>query len=151
MRFRHDGSGDMTLRIVVMDGMGGGIGAQIVARVKPLIGESHELIALGTNAIATAAMMKAGAGIGATGENAVVVNLPRADLVLGPMGILIPHSLMGEITPTIAATVALSPGVKILIPLTQTQGHFELAGVETQPLSISLDDLTRRVTQFLKS
>lgn len=134
-----------------MDGMGGGIGAQIVARVKPLLGDGHELIALGTNAVATAAMMKAGAGIGATGENAVVVNLPRADLVLGPMGIVIPHSLMGEITPSMAAAVSLSPAVKILIPLTQTQGHFELVGTETHSLSSSLDALTRRVTQLLKS
>src|SRR5437867_329009 len=103
------------MRIVVIDGMGGGLGAQIVARIKPLAGEAHDVIALGANAIATAAMMKAGAAVGATGENAILVNVPRAQLILGPVGVAIPHSLMGEITPAMAAAVALSPAIKILV------------------------------------
>jgi hypothetical protein len=138
------------MKIIVMDGMGGGIGAQIVARVKPLAWEAHEVIALGTNAIATAVMMKAGASVGATGENAILVNLPRADLILGPVGVAIPHSLMGEITPAMAAAVALSPAAKILIPLTQTQGHFELVGVEARPLSVSLDEMAQRVAKVMQ-
>ena len=138
------------MRIVVMDGMGGGIGGQIVARVRPLAGEAHELIALGTNAIATAAMMKAGASIGATGENAILVNVARADVILGPVGVAIPHSLMGEITPAMAAAVALSPALKILVPMTQTQGHFELVGVEARPLSASLDEVAQRIAKLLK-
>lgn len=137
------------MKIVVMDGMGGGIGAQIVARIKPLAGDTHEVIALGTNAIATAAMMKAGATVGATGENAILVNVPRADLILGPVGAAIPHSLMGEITPAMASAVALSPARKILVPLTQTQGHFELVGVDSRPLSASLEELAQRVGKVL--
>jgi Domain of unknown function (DUF3842) len=137
------------MRIVVMDGMGGGLGAQIVARVKPLA-TAHDVIALGANAIATAAMMKAGATVGATGENAVLVNVGRADLILGPIGIAIPHSLMGEITPGMAAAVALSPALKILVPMTQTQGHFELVGVDSRPLTASLDELAHRVSSLLK-
>lgn len=138
------------MRILVMDGMGGGLGAQIVSRVRQIACESHEVVALGTNAIATAAMIKAGAAVGATGENAILVNVPRADLILGPVGIAIPHSLMGEITPAMAAAVALSPAHKILVPTTQSQGHFELAGVEARPLAASLDDLMRRVDKLLK-
>lgn len=138
------------MRIVVMDGMGGGLGAQIVARVKPLAGESHEVIALGANAIATAAMMKAGASVGATGENAVVVNVARAHVILGPVGVAIPHSLMGEITPAMASAVALSEAVKILVPMTQTQGHFELVGVDSRPLAASLEELGHRIARLLK-
>lgn len=138
------------MRIVVMDGMGGGIGAQIVARVRPLAGDRHEVVALGTNAIATAAMVKAGATVGATGENAILVNVPRAQLILGPIGIAIPHSLLGEITPAMAAAVALSAAAKILVPLTQTQGHFELVGVEPRPLSASLEELSHRVARMLE-
>lgn len=138
------------MKIIVMDGMGGGIGAQIVARIKPLAGEAHEVIALGTNAIATAAMMKTGASVGATGENAILVNVPRADLILGPIGVAIPHSLMGEITPAMAGAVALSPAMKVLVPMTQTQGHFELVGVEPRPLAASLDELAIRVARLIK-
>src|SRR5690348_5019262 len=136
------------MRIVVIDGMGGGLGAQIVARVKPLAAEAHELVALGANAIATAAMMKAGAGAGATGENAILVNVPRAQVILGPVGVAIPHSLMGEITPEMAAAVALSPAMKILVPTTQSQGDFELVGVESRPLAASLDELAHRVAKI---
>jgi hypothetical protein len=137
------------MRIAVIDGMGGGIGAQIVSRVRPLLSESHELIALGTNAIATAAMVKAGATVGATGENAILVNVARADAILGPIGVAIPHSLMGEITPAMASAVALSTASKILVPLAQTQGHFELVGVEARPLSVSLDEVAKRVALLL--
>src|SRR2546423_771367 len=93
---------EKNMRIVVIDGMGGGLGAQIVTRVRPLARDPHEVLALGTNAIATAAMVKAGASVGATGENAILVNVPRADLILGPIGVAIPHSLMGGITPPMA-------------------------------------------------
>ncbi len=137
------------MRIVVMDGMGGGIGAQIVARVKPLAVQAHEIVALGTNAIATAAMVKAGASVGATGENAILVNVPRADVILGPIGVAIPHSLMGEITPSMAGAVALSQAAKVLVPLTQTQGHFELVGLDARPLAAALDELAERVARML--
>jgi hypothetical protein len=95
-------------------------------------------------------MVKAGATVGATGENAILVNVPRGDVILGPIGIAIPHSLMGEITPAMASAVALSAAVKILVPLTQTQGHFELVGVEARPLNASLDEVSKRVSALLK-
>lgn len=137
------------MRIAVIDGMGGGLGAQIVGRVRPLLRAQDHLIALGVNAIATAAMMKAGAAVGATGENAIVVNAARSDLILGPVGVAIPHSLMGEVTPAMAGAVALSPGRKLLVPTTQSQGHFELIGVEPRALHASLDDLAGRVARLL--
>jgi hypothetical protein len=130
--------------------MGGGLGAQIVVRVKPVAVGAHEIVALGSNAIATAAMLKAGADIGATGENAILVNVARACLILGPIGVAIPHSLMGEITPAMASAVALSPAKKILVPTTQSSGHFELVGFEARSLSTAMDALVDRVRQALK-
>jgi NAD(P)-dependent dehydrogenase (short-subunit alcohol dehydrogenase family) len=137
------------MRIAIIDGMGGGLGAQIAARVAPALRQGDELLALGTNAIATAAMLKAGATSGATGENAILLNAARADVILGPIGAAIPHSLLGEITPAMACAVALSPARKLLVPTAQSQGHFELAGVESRPLASALDDMARRVRELL--
>jgi hypothetical protein len=136
------------MKIAVIDGMGGGIGAQIVGRLKPILHGDDSLIALGTNAIATGGMIKAGAQVGATGENAIVVTAPTADIVIGPIGIIIPNSLMGEISPAIATAIASCHAVKILVPLAQP--HVELIGMESRPLSAILDDIAARVQELLK-
>jgi hypothetical protein len=135
------------MRIAVVDGMGGGIGAQIVQRLKAVVGDPHLIVALGTNASATSAMVKAGANVGATGENAIAFNAARADCIAGPVGIVIPNSMMGEISPTIAAAVASSDAIKVLIPL--QQAHVEFVGVESKPLSQMLDQLADRVAALL--
>jgi len=135
------------MRIAVVDGMGGGIGAQIVQRLKAVLAEPHSIVALGTNASATSAMVKAGANVGATGENAVAFNAARVDCIAGPVGIVIPNSMMGEVSPTIAVAVASSNAVKILIPL--QQAHVEFVGVESKPLSQMLDQLAERVKSLL--
>jgi len=135
------------MRIAVMDGMGGGIGAQIVGRLKPIVRSPHSIIALGTNASATSAMVKAGAEIGATGENAISFNAGKAGCITGPVGVVIPNSMMGEVSPAIATAVASSDAVKILIPL--QQAHVEFVGVESTPLSQMLDQLARRVEALL--
>lgn len=135
------------MRIAVIDGMGGGIGAQIVQRLKSVIQAPHSIVALGTNASATSAMVKAGADVGATGDNAIVVNATKADCIAGPVGVVIPNSMMGEISPTIATAIASSDAIKILIPL--QQAHVELVGVESKPLSQMLDQLAERVTAVL--
>jgi len=83
------------MKVVVIDGMGGGIGAQVVARLRDVVKQPHLLIALGTNAAATGAMVKAGAELGATGENAIRFNCASADVIVGPVGIVIPNSLLG--------------------------------------------------------
>lgn len=135
------------MRIAVVDGMGGGIGAQIVQRLRAVVGEPHSIVALGTNASATSAMVKAGANVGATGENAIAFNSARVKCITGPVGIVIPNSMMGEVSPAIAAAVASSDATKVLIPL--QQAHVEFVGVESKPLSQMLDQLAERVLALL--
>ena len=89
-------SSDKRKTICVIDGQGGGIGSVIIKRLKEVYGESVEIIALGTNAIATAQMLKAKANRGASGENAIVQTVPKADVIIGAMGIILANAMMGE-------------------------------------------------------
>ncbi|MDR1507501.1 MAG: DUF3842 family protein [Treponema sp.] len=123
----------MAMKVVVIDGMGGGIGAQLIGKIRETLDPGIEVIALGTNAAATERMMKAGAQKGATGENAIKVSVSLGDFVLGPVGIVIGNSMLGEITPDTAAAVLAAPGVHILLPLQQE--HFHLVGLEPLPLA----------------
>lgn len=102
--------------ITVIDGQGGGLGAALISRLKDKLGGEHQLIAVGCNALATSAMLKAGAQRGATGENAVCYNAARSDLILGPIGLLSANALLGEVSPAMANAVSAAPGRKILIP-----------------------------------
>ncbi|MCM1102423.1 MAG: DUF3842 family protein [Clostridium sp.] len=104
------------MNIMVIDAQGGGIGKQLVAAVKKNIPDAV-VTAVGTNSAATSAMIKAGADNAATGENAVLVNSRRADVIVGPIGIVIADALLGEITPAMAAAVARSNAKRILIPI----------------------------------
>ncbi|HIX14766.1 MAG TPA: DUF3842 family protein [Candidatus Hungatella pullicola] len=104
------------MNILIIDAQGGGIGRQLVAAIKGNIADAV-VTAVGTNTVATSAMLKAGADYGATGENAVVVNSRRADVIVGPVGIVIADALLGEITPAMAKAVAQSRGKRILIPI----------------------------------
>ncbi|MDR3343900.1 MAG: DUF3842 family protein [Treponema sp.] len=123
--------------VLIIDGMGGGIGVQLIGRLKELADKDLEIIALGTNAVATERMVKAGAHRGATGENAIRVSASLGDFILGPIGIVIMNSLMGEITPVIAEAILKAPGDRILLPLQQE--HFFLAGLEPLPLAKMTD------------
>ncbi|MDR0561734.1 MAG: DUF3842 family protein [Spirochaetaceae bacterium] len=125
------------MKILIIDGMGGGIGVQLIGRIKDIVGANAELIALGTNAVATERMVKAGASRGATGENAIAVTAPLGDFILGPIGIVIGNSMMGEITPVMVSAVLRSPGERILLPLQNE--HFHLAGLEALPLAKMMD------------
>lgn len=118
--------------IVVMDGQGGGIGAAIIKGLREKLGSDPEILALGTNSIATSRMMKAGANRGATGENAIVRTCRTADVVIGPVAIIIANSMMGEVTPRMSEAVSSSKARKILIPLTQE--NVAIVGVEGEPL-----------------
>lgn len=120
------------MRICVIDGQGGGIGSVIIRKLKQAFGESLEIIALGTNAIATAQMLKAGANRGASGENAIVQTVSKAEIVAGPIGIVLAHAMMGEVTPRMAEAVSVSPAKKLLIPLTQE--NIEIVGLARTPL-----------------
>ena len=104
------------MKIVVIDGQGGRIGKNVIEQVKATH-KDLELYAIGTNTMATSAMLKAGADFGATGENAVLVNTADADIVIGPVGIVFANALLGEITPAIATAVGASRAFKILIPV----------------------------------
>ena len=106
---------------------------------KELYGETIEVVALGTNAIATAQMLKAGANRGASGENAIVQNTKSVDVILGPLGIIIAHAMMGEVTPGIAEGVAGSPASKFLLPLTQE--NVTIVGVARLPLPHLIEEL----------
>lgn len=106
------------MNILVIDAQGGGIGKQLVAALKAKVPAAH-VIAVGANTMATSAMLKAGADDAATGENAVLVCSRRADVIVGPIGIVIADALLGEITPRMANAVAQSPAKRILIPVNQ--------------------------------
>ena len=103
------------MNILIIDAQGGGVGRQLVAAVRQTAPGAH-ITAVGTNTAATSAMLKAGADDAATGENAVVVNCRTADVIIGPIGIVLADAMLGEITPKMAAAVAQSPAKRILIP-----------------------------------
>ena len=123
---------DKGLVVCVIDGQGGGIGSAIIKRLKETYGERIEVIALGTNAIATAQMMKSRANRGATGENAIRVTTAKADVVIGPISIILVDSMMGEVTRGITEAVCASPAVKYLLPLTLEK--VAIIGVQPEPL-----------------
>ena len=129
----------MIKQICVIDGQGGGIGSAVIKKLKGLFHEHFEIIALGTNAIATAQMLKARANRGASGENAIIRTVRNVDIIIGPIGIIMAHAMMGEVTPGIAEAVSLSPAKKILIPLSQE--NIELAGITAMPHPHILESL----------
>lgn len=135
----------MDMLIAVIDGMGGGLGVQLVTQISQVLPKSM-IIALGTNSFATNNMVRAGASRGATGENAVRVSLRKVDIVVGPIGIVIPNALMGEITPAIAEIVASSDARKILVPV--SQNHFEIVGLENKPLVSLIKDAVNSVCEL---
>lgn len=125
--------------ICVIDGQGGGIGAAIIKRLKALFEEQVEVVALGTNAIATAQMLKARANRGASGENAIVVTVPRVDIIIGSVSIVMANAMMGEVTPKIAEAVSSSPAQKLLIPIFQE--NVVIVGALSVPLPHIVDAL----------
>jgi len=130
------------MRICVIDGQGGGIGSAIIKKLKEVFGESVEIIALGTNAIATAQMLKARANRGASGENAILRIVSQVDLVVAPIGIVMAHAMMGEVTPRIAEAVAGCQAQKFLIPLTQEK--VKIVGLLPTPLPPLIETLIEK-------
>jgi len=127
------------MRIGVIDGQGGGIGAALIKRLKEVYLEEHEVIALGTNAVATAQMMKARANRGASGENAICRTVLQVDVILGCLSIVLANSMMGELTPRMAEAIASAPAHKILLPLTQEK--VEIVGLSPEPLPHLVDKI----------
>lgn len=132
------------MKIVLIDGQGGRIGSLLAARIRKEAFPDLELIAVGTNAAATAAMLRAGADAGATGENPVVVACRDADFILGPIGILSADSLLGEVTPAMAVAVGQSRAQKILLPVNRCSNH--VVGVP----ELSLSELADRAVDCLR-
>jgi hypothetical protein len=134
--------------VMVMDGQGGGIGSVIIKALRNAVTEGVEILALGTNSAATARMMKAGANRGATGENAIVQTSPKANVIMGPLAILMAHAMMGEVTPRMAEAVSLSSAEKILIPLNQEK--VAVVGITTDPLPHLVEGAVRMVKEMAR-
>ena len=127
--------------IMVMDGQGGGIGASIIKALRVVLSDDSEILALGTNSIATSRMMKAGANKGATGENPIIHTSAKVDVIIGPLAIIMPNAMMGEVTCKMAEAVSTSNAKKILIPLTQEK--VKLVGVTSEPLPHLVDQVAQ--------
>lgn len=132
----------MSKNVLIIDGQGGQLGRQMVEAVRRLIPEA-QITAVGTNALATSAMLKAGADRGATGENSVVVCTRDADIIVGPVGIVIADSLLGEITPKMAVAVGQSPAKKILMPVNKCNNI--IIGVDGKSTSELIEDAIAKI------
>ncbi len=136
------------MKLMVMDGQGGGIGAAIIKGLRAAVGNEPEILGLGTNSIATSRMMKAGANKGGTGENAIVQTSRKVDVIIGPLAILMANSMMGEVTPGMAAAVSTSEAQKILIPLTQER--VSVVGVSGDPLPHLVDQAVSMIREMMQ-
>lgn len=134
------------MRVAVIDGQGGGIGKHITEKLRKHLSEDLEILALGTNALATSVMLKAGANDGASGESAVVYNVCRVDAIVGPVSIVMPNAMLGELTPRMAEAIVASPAPKILVPL--VRGGIELVGVRAEPLPHLVDELVQKLKRL---
>lgn len=135
------------MKIAVVDGQGGGIGRIIVEKLRRELGETCEIIGLGTNSIATSLMLKAGANEGATGENAVVYSVPRVDIIAGSVAIIAANSYSGELTPRMAEAIASADAIKVLMPLNRY--GIEITGTMDEPLPIQVDNLVGRIRDLV--
>ena len=124
--------------IAVIDGMGGGIGSQVVHALRDELPSSIDIYALGTNAIATSAMMKQKANKGATGENAIRVSSKNANIIICPFSLLIPDSMMGEVTLSISESITQSDAYKIILPILPE--NYSVIGLEEKPLLLMIKD-----------
>ncbi len=137
------------LKVAVVDGQGGGIGSLIVKRLREEFGDSINITALGTNAVATMAMMKSGADKGASGENALSWNTGKVDIITGPISIILPNAMLGELTPAMAEAVSSSPARKILFPLSQE--NVDIIGITREPLPHLVEELIENLKEAIKN
>ena len=134
------------MKILVIDGQGGRMGKSVIEQLKKKWPDL-EITAIGTNSLATSAMLKAGASAAATGENPILVNSRTADIIIGPIGIVMANSLLGEITPAMAEAVSSSPAFKILIPVNRCC-HF-IVGCGEQSLTAYISEVVDTVDELL--
>ena len=136
------------MTILVIDGQGGKLGRTLIENIKKNF-PTVEIMAVGTNSMATSAMLKGGADEGATGENPVLVGCRTADVIVGPLGIVIADSLLGEVTPKMAVAVAQSQAKRILIPMNRCENL--IAGVQEVTMSAMLEDVFFKVDKIVKN
>lgn len=136
------------MRVLVIDGQGGGLGRQLVAAISAACPDA-DLTAVGTNSLAASAMLKAGAARAATGENAVLVNARRADVIVGPLGIVIADALLGEITPAMAAAVGQADAKRILIPVNHCDNY--VVGIADVPVGTLVQSAAQKVRALWES
>ena len=136
------------MNILIIDGQGGQLGAQLVKEMTTRY-PGVRITAVGTNATATAAMLKAGAGQAATGENPVVVACRKADVIIGPIGIVVADSMYGEVTPAMAVAVGQADAIRILIPMNRCENL--IAGVQEVTMSAMLEDVFFKVDKIVKN
>lgn len=134
------------MKIVVVDGQGGKLGKQLVERLSVLPGKV-EIFAIGTNSTASAAMLKGGAATAATGENALVVACRKADVIVGPIGIVIADALLGEISPKMANAVGSSNAARVLIPVNKCDNY--VAGVGNMTVSEMIEDAVEKIKEIM--
>lgn len=136
------------MNILIIDGQGGQLGAQFI---KGLRGQCKDIyiMAVGTNSIATAAMLKAGADQGATGENPVVVACRKADIIVGPIGMVVADSLFGEITPKMAMSIGAADAVRILFPIAKCDNY--VAGTSKMSMQMIIEDAIQKVKMIMNN
>ena len=134
------------MNIVIIDGQGGQLGVQLIQKIKSNQIDST-ITAIGTNAIATSSMLKAGANVGATGENPVIVACRKADVSLGPIGIVIADSLHGEITPKMATAIGQADAKRILLPVNKCDNL--VAGIAKLTVSSLIEDVLQKLKNGL--
>lgn len=138
---------DKKVQILIVDAQGGGIGKQLITAVKQAV-PAVEITAVGANSAATAAMMKAGADHAATGENSVVVACRKAEVIMGPVGIAIADSMLGEITPAMAVAVGQSDATRILIPFNHCNNV--IAGVSELSVKALIMDAVKELKSLIE-
>ncbi|WP_425059994.1 hypothetical protein SCACP_06300 [Sporomusa carbonis] len=133
--------------IAVVDGQGGGIGRVIIERMRVEFRSTVEILAIGTNSQATSIMLRAGANEGATGENALICNVDEVDLIVGPLSIILPDSMKGELTAKMARRIVTSKARKILLPI--HRNNIDLVGIKSEPLPHQVDALILQIKQYI--
>lgn len=134
------------MNILIIDGMGGGIGKSIIEQIKSEFTE-FEITAVGTNSLATSAMLKAGADNGATGENAVIYNSSKADYIIGVIGIVVANSMFGEVSPKMVEAITSSPAHKILIPYDKC--NVTVLGLDKKPIQGYISEINQTLKRFI--
>jgi hypothetical protein len=135
------------MKIAVIDGKGGGIGCQVVERLKSFNSNDFEIIALGTNSQATSNMLKAGADDGATGENAIAWMSKKVDIIIGPLAIISANSMMGEISSKMAEAIASSNARKLLLPVSKC--NIDIIGLNNMQFKTIFNELTDFIKKIL--